>query len=458
MSATPKPFQHAAFAGYIGVAREDITPPVPIYCRNWGAAKHDAAEGVHKRLTLTALTIQQEKSTPPLVLIDADYCGWWGDIPMEWRFRKKLLDALQLDASRLIFASSHSHSVPPPCEKPNPEWKDGDKLPAFLEQVFQASLKAAQQALKTAQPATLDWHTGRCALATDRDLIDGKRIVTGFNPGVKADDTLLFGRVSDASGKILATITNYACHPTTLAWDNNKVSPDFLGAMRETVEANTGGAPALFLQGASGELSPRYQYVGDTSVADAHGRQLGFAALATLWDMEPVGQSLVYDGVMESGAPLGVWKRKPVMASKELKAEIVKVPLPLKDWPKAAEFRRQYETGTDRPMRERARRKLMIREGMGDGDSFALEMWHWRIGDADLAGTLMETYSCLQKEVRAKTPERPVVWLNVMNGSIGYLPPATLYDVDIYQVWQTPFERGSLEKLITAAQDAVARP
>jgi hypothetical protein len=53
--------------------------------------------------------------------------------------------------------------------------------------------------------------------------------------------------------------------------------------------------------------------------------------------------------------------------------------------------------------------------------------------------------------VRAAFPDRAVVWLNLVNGSLGYLPPAPLYDVDIYQVWQTPFERGGLEKVEAAA-------
>jgi len=67
--------KHSGFTGRIGVAREDITPPVGIYCRNWGAAKHDAAEGVHRPLTLTALTLQPDRQTKPLVLVDAaDVC------------------------------------------------------------------------------------------------------------------------------------------------------------------------------------------------------------------------------------------------------------------------------------------------------------------------------------------------------------------------------------------------
>lgn len=32
-----------------GVARRDITPPVGIYHRTWGAATHERATGVHLR-------------------------------------------------------------------------------------------------------------------------------------------------------------------------------------------------------------------------------------------------------------------------------------------------------------------------------------------------------------------------------------------------------------------------
>ena len=45
--------------------------------------------------------------------------------------------------------------------------------------------------------------------------------------------------------------------------------------------------------------------------------------------------------------------------------------------------------------------------------------------------------------------------MNLVNGSIGYLPPAPLYDEDIYPVWQTPFDRGCLERTIAAAQSSI---
>src|SRR5438105_8025614 len=41
-----------------GVARCDITPPVGIYHRMWGAAVHDQATGVHRPLLATALWLE----------------------------------------------------------------------------------------------------------------------------------------------------------------------------------------------------------------------------------------------------------------------------------------------------------------------------------------------------------------------------------------------------------------
>ena len=38
--------------------------------------------------------------------------------------------------------------------------------------------------------------------------------------------------------------------------------------------------------------------------------------------------------------------------------------------------------------------------------------------------------------------------MNLINGSIGYLPPSELYDSEVYTVWQTPFHRGCLEQTL----------
>jgi hypothetical protein len=68
----PRTFRHASFCGRIGIARADITPPVGVYARNWGAAKHDVARAIHRPLTLTAMTLAPMSGGQPLVLVEAD--------------------------------------------------------------------------------------------------------------------------------------------------------------------------------------------------------------------------------------------------------------------------------------------------------------------------------------------------------------------------------------------------
>ena len=447
-------FAHSSFAGFIGAAREDITPPVGIYSRNWGAARHDAATGIHRPLTLTALALRAQPAGAPLVLIALDL-GWWKTPGDEWLLRGALLDALRLDPARLLLNLSHTHAGPGLCAEDR-ALPGGEMIEPYVARVKEAAVRAARSALDSCRPATLSWNYGRCALACDRDLPDPARprVICGFNPRVQADDTVLVGRVADDSGRILATIVNYACHPVTLAWDNTLISPDYIGAMRDVVEGNTSGAPCLFLQGASGELAPREEYLGDTAVADSHGRQLGFAALAALEGMLPAGQALVFSGVQESGAPLALWTRMAQSAENALEAAHSSVMLPLKELPSVAEIRKQLAGCADRVMAERLSRKLRVRLAVGDGTSARTEFWAWRVGDALLFAQPNEAYSCFQKALRAEFPRRAVAVLNLTNGAMGYLPPAELYEKDIYQVWQTPFASGSLERVLAAGVDS----
>src|SRR5690606_28463780 len=145
-----------------------------------------------------------------------------------------------------------------------------------------------------------------CDLATNRDLPQGNTWLVGYHPDGPADRTLLAGVIRDHQQRIQATLVNYACHPTTLAHENRLLSPDYVGAMRGVVSTAT-AAPCLFLQGASGELAPKEQYVADTEVADRHGRRLGYAVLAALESLLPVGQGLELQGSLSSGAPLALW-------------------------------------------------------------------------------------------------------------------------------------------------------
>ena len=439
--------------GRFGVARADVTPPQGIFFRNWGAGTRDVATGVHRPFTVTALTMRTESDEPPLVLVALD-AGWWQDGADEAHVRSGVLEELGLDPSRVMINLSHTHAGPPLVSE-NVDRPGGEYVGPYLESLRTAIADVARRALAAEFAGELRWARGRCDLATNRSRWDpeGERYVTGYEPANAADDTVMVGRVTAPDGTIVATLVNYACHPTTLAWDNELLSPDYIGAMRETVEAGTGGAPCLFLFGACGELAPDLQYLGDVRVADRHGRRLGLAALSTLEGMHPHGHDLVFGEIVESGAPLAVWRLNARSADTPVVAgERIELALPIKaDYPRLDEIERELARATEPFMRERWTRKLRLRKTLGDADHYQLALWVWRLGDIVFVGYPGEAFSSLQTDLRAEFPDQSVVVMNVVNGSIGYLPPDALYDEDMYEVWQTPLDRGCLETLREAS-------
>src|SRR5688572_12061734 len=59
-----------------GVARRDLTPPVGIYHRMWGAATHDRSTGIHRPLFATALILESQDAASPgrQIIVAIDHC------------------------------------------------------------------------------------------------------------------------------------------------------------------------------------------------------------------------------------------------------------------------------------------------------------------------------------------------------------------------------------------------
>ena len=449
-------WSHSEFGGLLGIARRDITPPVGIYARSWGAASHDQAEGIHRPMSATALVIRTSSKGDPLVFISMDI-GWFRGRDEEWLIRGAILDRFGLQPENVMIGATHTHSGPSLFRDDHTK-PGGELIESYLLQLQQAGLEIVGDALENPFSGTITWAKGSCDLAKNRDLRDpspdADRVVTGFNPGAGADETVVVGRVCGEGGEIRGTLVNYACHPVTLAWENRLLSPDYVGAMREVVEQYSGNAPCLFMQGCSGELAPMEEYVGDCDIADKNGRTLGYAALSALEGMLPPALELVFDGVVESGAPLAVWRRGKRAVSTDLASVKTSALLPVKDdLPSLGEIEEQLSLSEDRVTKERLSRKRAQRISIGDVESIDAPIWVWLIGEALFVGQSNECYSDLQIDLRGRFPDRAVVVMNLVNGGRGYCPPAELFDYDVYQVWQTPMKRGCLEETIRISGD-----
>ncbi len=443
-----------------GVARRDVTPPVGIYARSWGAATHETAEGVHRPFSATAAVFAPlEGDAPTLALVALDL-GWFQNVADAEALRSSVLGRTGLGEAELLIQLSHTHAGANTnsllTDKPGTE-----AIAPYLESLAVDIGDAVLEARSRLVPAFVSYGTGRCSLAANRDLWDpaAERFACGYNPGGEADDALLVARVTDDAGAVLATLFNYACHPTTLAWENRLLSPDFVGAAREILE-QAFGAPALFLQGASGDLAPRDNYVGDVAVADRNGRQLGHAAAAALEALPPPGTAFAYTGIVASGANLGAWAYRPCSgeqldAARGLARALTHV-----------ELERKADLGVvesvsgatpDSPQeREKAFRRELLRRALGDEPVHRMPLWAWRLGEALLVAVPNEPYAVFQTELRRRFPDTPLLVLMTTNGGVGYLPPRETLGTGRYQEQQSPFAAGCLEQAIEEAAAALA--
>jgi hypothetical protein len=397
-------------------------------------------------------------SRPTLALVALDI-GWFQYAPDERALRATIMERAGLGEAEVLVQMSHTHAGANTNSRLEGE-RGTELIAPYLEGLGRNVADAVLEARATATEAFLTYGVGRCSLAANRDYWDAEagRFACGYDPDGAADDTVLVARATDTTGRTLATLFNYACHPTTLAWENRLLSPDYVGAAREVLEGAF-GAPALFLQGASGELAPRDDYVGDPAVADRNGRQLGHAAAAAIEALPPPATRFSYTGIVASGANLGTWEYGPcgpeqLAAAGRLDAVLSGVELARKDDIGVVE---SLSSATpDSPQeREKARRREFLRLALGEGAVHRMPIWAWRLGEALLVAVPNEPYSVFQIELRRRFAGTPLFVLMTTNGGVGYLPPRETYGSGRYQEQQSPYAPGCLEQSIEAAADVL---
>src|SRR6056300_1724592 len=67
----PEIRQHE-FQGLFGIAVAEINPPAGMYSRTWGYSEHDVAEGIHRPLRASCLTISGLSENVNLTLLALD--------------------------------------------------------------------------------------------------------------------------------------------------------------------------------------------------------------------------------------------------------------------------------------------------------------------------------------------------------------------------------------------------
>ena len=465
----------------LGYVARGITPPVGIYHRMWGAATHDRSTGVHRDLEAAVFTfapVEETSQKPAFVLIALDHCLFWP--PEMQRLKQTIHQLTGIPECNLVVTFSHTHGAglmdPSRKHLPGGEW-----IAPYLADLAQVLGEMVHDALAESERVTITYATGRCDMAQHRDHWDAesKQFVCGYNPGGPVDDTVLVARVTDEAGHALETIVNYGCHPTTLAWENTLISPDYPGAMRETVEEAT-SAPCVFLLSPCGDVGPKEAQQGGVHVADRNGRQLGYAALSALESLPPPQTQFVYRGPVISGATLGDWRHEPMTEPQRRRAarfsvQRLTIPLPYRsDRPTIASLESErtnclaeeqaslkagdaMKARDCRALAERLTRAITKWSAVPSGETYPYDVVVMQLGEAVWLTFEGEPYQLLQTELRRRFPGVPMVMSVIGDGwRSSYLPAKDSYGHEIYQETVAILAPGCLETLIERVAEVIA--
>jgi neutral ceramidase len=449
-----------------GSGRSDITPPVGIAHAGWGAATHERAEGIHMPFYATALYVTN--GDLELAIVDLDMGILTG--PIDAAIREVVVQSTGIPADNLRLTATHTHSGPIGLGS----WlEQGRELIApYQESLPTRVAEAVASAKWSARPARVGVGRGECAINVNRRpaLPDGT-LFTGRNWEGFVDREVGVIGIDDADGNPIATVVNYACHPTILGPANRLLSPDYPGFTRKVVEQHVPGH-CLFLQGAAGNCGPTHGFVGEARVAEWLGTRLGLVAAKVRLEIDPIPRKERLIEVVPSGADLGMYEDEPVGESDDtLRVVNHFVDLPAKDMPSVAEAQATYSalearvhearaTGDDAAIKEAV--KDAKRAGIalssariGESGEVRMRIQAMRLGEAALVGTPIEAFAEIGAAVKSRSQATQTLFSGYSNGYQGYMPMAEAYEYGGYEVNTTPYAAGAAEDTIEACVEAV---
>ncbi len=294
----------------VGVGRGVITPPIGIEHARWGVQTHHRAEGVHLDLWVTVLVVEGETETFAIL----DYDLMVVSVEDSDRIRKDVAGVLGIDPRNVRVSFTHTHA--------GPVWsgllgsrsgREGHELvPGYRETVWSQTLGATHQAKAALRPARLAAGWGESSIAVNRRLrAPNGEVVVGQNFEGFADHQVMVVRFDDLDENPLAALLCYAAHPIILAYQNRLLSPDFPGVAKRVVEELTGAA-CLYLQGCAGNIMTIEALTGDLGAAERMGTMLGAEAAKVFTGIRTRPTKRRFAGIVESGAPLGIWAEDPL--------------------------------------------------------------------------------------------------------------------------------------------------
>jgi|KBSMisStandDraft_5_1062788.scaffolds.fasta_scaffold96794_2 hypothetical protein len=445
---------------FAGVARRCTNPPPNIAHGGWGAQKHEQAEGIDMDLWVTALALSDQQTR--VIILDLDI-----QILTNQRadqIRSAVSQATGIPVQGIRASATHTHSGPVPYKS----WieKGYEMVGPWFDNVARWSAEAAVEAVAGLQPIRLRAGSDQCHINTNRRAATeiGERFL-GINPDGPADHELLVVRLDSMNGNPLATLVNYACHPTIMGPLNRLITPDYPGAMKRVVEQAIGGK-CLFLQGSAGDQGPLQGFQADTRVYRNLGAILGHEAAKVALGLDNIPSKTKFREIVPSGAPLGMYDSEfATRSGLPLRVLEKEIPVPLREglperkaaaeklefWQSKLKLARekdnQFAITEAIYMARRADIQLRMADDFGGKTSAGVRAHFITFGDVALVGCNIEPFGEIGMEIKERS-SFPVTFMSgYTNGRMAYMATAEEWPKGGYEVENSPFGQSAAEVL-----------
>jgi Neutral/alkaline non-lysosomal ceramidase, N-terminal len=260
--------EQSALTVSAGAASADISPPPGAYIA--GDARNRRFAGVHDPLFAKAVVLTDGKASYAIVTLDNIGLNR-GDIELI-RGRAVAASALPgLRPEHILVSSTHTHSGPDVVGLWGPDEMTSGRDQAYVDLLIKTAVDQVVAAGDRLKPVQLRVASGEHDLGwvtnvTEPELIDRQMGVLQF---VGSD------------GLAIATLVNFACHPTVMDAASDQVSSDYVGGFYSAMAKAVPGEH-LFLQGAIGGWVQPDKRDQSFSRAEGYGEAVAAKALELL--------------------------------------------------------------------------------------------------------------------------------------------------------------------------------
>ena len=372
--------------------------------------------------------------------------------------RGRVADATGAALPGILLNWNHTHHAPPGGRSIYGSFGERDPEPgaaviAYVERLHDAVVEACALACDRLEPAWTRWGLGLADEAVNRRERDDDGRVTriGWNEDGLVDLSVPVLQAVRRDGSAIATVVGYGCHTVTTGIEYIGYSPDYPGSLRDLVRTITGGE-CVFLQGAAGNVMPRFAFDDENREPARLGRRLALEALHALVD-RPGWPAELIETSFGSGTVVLLFRNRPLeaeapaLAALEERIEFPLLPLPTVEQARAERGRAEHEL-REAEARGAAESELRILRFHGANwarraeveivggqprTSVAGPINAVRIGDGAIVTGPGEIFTEIGLAVKERSPADVTLYAGYTNGCISYMPTAAEYPLGGYE-------------------------